>query len=100
MNEIQAFQAQRQQRRDLGFLVALGLLLAASAYAVLRSAYPPHRGHVTASGEIRAVDPSTLQRQLRSGRLSHHEAEHWRRGGTPATAPGARTPRRPPGGSR
>jgi len=79
MHEVQAFQAERQRWRDVGFLVALGLLLVALAYAVLRSAYPPHRGHVTTSGEIRAVDPSTLRRQLRSGRLSSHEAEQWRR---------------------
>lgn len=79
MHEVQAFQAERQRWRDVGFLAALGLLLAVSAYAVLRSAYPSHRSHVTTSGEIRAVDPPTLRRQLRSGRLSSREAAHWRR---------------------
>ena len=99
MHEIQVFQAERQRWRDLGFLVALGLLLAASAYAVLRSAYPPHRGHVTTSGEIRPVAPATLKRQLRSGRLSKHEAVHWRRVGGPDMSVG-RPDARAPGGAR
>ncbi len=78
MHEIQVFEAERQRWRDVGFLAALGLLLLVSVVAVVRSAYPPHGGHLTASGEIRAVDPQTLGRQLKSGRLSNHEAVHWR----------------------
>lgn len=79
MNELQEFRAERQRRRDLGFLGALGLLLVVSVVGVVRSAYPPRGDRVTASGEIRAVDPLTLKQQLRSGRLSNHEAVHWRR---------------------
>lgn len=89
MHEVQAFQAEQQRWRDVGFLATLGLLLAASALAVLWSAYPSHRSHVTTSGVIRAVDPSTLRRQLRSGRLSKREALYWRRAdrmGAPAAA--------------
>jgi hypothetical protein len=78
MHEIEEFQAARQRRRDVGFLAALGLVLVVSVFAVVRSAYPPHAGQGTASGEIRAVDAQTLRRQLRSGRLSNHEAVHWR----------------------
>lgn len=88
MHEVQAFMAERQRRRDVGFLAMVGVMLVASAYAVIRSAYPPHRGYVTASGEIRAVDPATLRRQLRSGRLSKHEAAHWKRVGAGRQAPG------------
>jgi hypothetical protein len=94
MNEIQALRAEQQRWRDKTFLVVLALLLATAAYAVIRSMYPPHRRYVTAAGEIRPVDPATLQRQLRSGRLSRHEAAHWQRVGAlparPAPARGKR----------
>ena len=83
MNEVKAFQAERQRRRDAGFLMTLWLLLMTSAYAVVWSAYSTRRGHVTSAGEIRAVDPATLRRQLRSGRLSNKDAVFWRRVGEP-----------------
>lgn len=68
-----------RRRRDLTFLGLLGALLVATGIVLLYAAYPPHRDIVTSAGEIRAVDPGLLKRLLRSGHLSDHEAEHYRR---------------------
>lgn len=89
MCEVEDLRAELQTRRDLLFLGALLLLVVASAFTVVRSAYPPHRDYRTAAGEIRAVNPAVLRRLLRSGRLSDREAEHYRRvGADPQSAPG------------
>ncbi len=70
---------QRQRRRDLTFLGVLGLLLFTAALAVVQAAYPPRpETGAAAGGEVRPVNPATLRRQIRSGRLSSHPAEHWR----------------------
>ncbi len=74
--------ADRRARRDKLFVVFLAGLLVTSAAAVVRGVYPPRpTPPVSASGEIRPVDQGTLQRQLRSGRLSDHPARHWRPAG-------------------
>ena len=78
-SEIDVLARERQRRRDGTFLVMLGLLLAVSGLAVVRSAYPPRKpGAVSPGGEIRPVESGTLRRGLRSGRLSDQPAKHWR----------------------
>jgi hypothetical protein len=81
-NGVDVVSADRRARRDKLFVVLLAGLLVTSAAAVVRGVYPPRpTPPVSASGEIRPVDPGSLQRQLRSGRLSDHPARHWRPAG-------------------
>ena len=77
--ELNVLELEVQRRRDLTFLAVLFLLFFAAAAMVVKTAYPPHRDLRTASGKIRAVDPTVLRNQLRERRLSKHEALNYRR---------------------
>ena len=76
--ELSEMDAQGKRMRTIGFLGALALLLASMGAVVVEQAYPPRPGSGKASGEIRPVPQALLGSQLRSGRLSDQEADHWR----------------------
>lgn len=76
--ELRELRSDERRRRSLCFLGALALLLSLMVAVVLEQAYPPKPEPGGAAGEIRAVPPALLESQLRSGRLSNREADHWR----------------------
>ncbi|MFC1482373.1 hypothetical protein ACFL51_01055 [Myxococcota bacterium] len=83
MSEVTLVDRELRRRRDALFLVLLALMMAAMAWAVVHTAFPEGRtgDYQTAAGTIRKVPPAKLRNQLSTGRLSDHEAEHYRRAG-------------------
>lgn len=65
-------------RRSLIFVGVLGLVLATMGAVVVEHAYPPGSLPLGADGEIRPVPTELLRSQIRSGRISDREADHWR----------------------
>lgn len=76
--ELEALEAGAERRRSVGFVGVLALLLAAMGLAVVQAAHPPRPDVGGTAGEIRPIPQALLRSQLRSGRLSDREAEHWR----------------------